>query len=98
MTHQRWDCSILNIQQSTSPLILFVIFLYLSLPSHLIPFHSFPHLGRPPLLSLSPPLFSSLFLNIYFDCFRYVNQYGADTVRVLTLHKNRGKGGAVKRV
>lgn len=28
---------------------------------------------------------------------KYVKQYGVDSVRVLTLHKNRGKGGAVKR-
>lgn len=28
----------------------------------------------------------------------YSEQYGVDQVRVLTLEKNRGKGGAVRRV
>lgn len=29
---------------------------------------------------------------------RYVDQYGSDKIRILDLHRNHGKGGAVRKV
>ena len=36
--------------------------------------------------------------SLFQVAFKYTNKFGADKVRVLTLVKNRGKGGAVRMV